>query len=105
MQVVPIRFEDYTDFAIQQYTLLTLVVNTAVIGNYTQPNVGSELVLKVAFRPTNFKIVAVPGILASNATYMNVSVDLVPYFSGGLQSTNRNGTAGKSFHFRDMVRC
>ena len=31
-----------------QYLLLTLLVNTAVIGNYTQPNVG----------------VAVPGILA-----------------------------------------
>lgn len=39
--------------ATNQNTLLTLVVNTAVIGNYTQPNVG----------------IAVPGILNPNGTY------------------------------------
>lgn len=29
-----------TNTAANQYTLLTLLVNTVVIGNYTQPNVG-----------------------------------------------------------------
>ena len=56
-----------------QYTLLTLLVNTVVIGNYTQPNVG----------------VALPGILAP-ATFNGESVNLLPYFNGCLKSTNRN---------------
>ena len=50
-----------------QLTVLTLVVNTVVIGNYTKPNVG----------------IAVPGILAqgqfkmvSRSTYSNSSTDL-----------------------------
>lgn len=63
--------------ATNQYTLLTLVVNTAVIGNYTQPNVG----------------VSVPGILNPNGTYNGTKVNLVPYFNGGLASTNDNGKA------------
>lgn len=62
--------------AANQYTLLTLVVNTAVIGNYTQPNVG----------------IAVPGILAKG-TYNGTAVNLLPYFNGQLASTNRNGSA------------
>ena len=57
-----------------QYTLLTLLVNTVVIGNYTQPNVG----------------IALPGILAP-ATFNGESVNLLPYFNGCLKSTNRNG--------------
>src|SRR5579871_6699776 len=57
-----------------QYTLLTLVVNTAVIGNYTQPNVG----------------IAVPGILAPGMQD-GVAVDLLKYFNGSLMSTNRGG--------------
>jgi len=56
-----------------QYTLLTLLVNTAVIGNYTQPNVG----------------VALPGILAP-ATYNGETVNLLQYFNGCLKSTNVN---------------
>ena len=60
--------------AANQYTLLTLLVNTVVIGNYTQPNVG----------------VAVPGILAKGM-YNGTAVDLLPYFDGGLASTNNNG--------------
>jgi hypothetical protein len=56
-----------------QYTLLTLLVNTVVIGNYTQPNVG----------------VALPGILAP-ATYNGESVMLLPYFNGCFKSTNTN---------------
>lgn len=63
---------------------MTLVVNTAVIGNYTQPNVG----------------IAVPGILNPNATYMGTPVNLVPYFDGSLVSTNAGGMA-KSVNFLD----
>lgn len=33
-------------------------------------------------------MVAVPGILNPNATYEGKKVNLVPYFSGGLNSTN-----------------
>ena len=56
-----------------QYTLLTLLVNTVVIGNYTQPNVG----------------IALPGILAP-ATVNEEAVNLLPYFNGCLKSTNRD---------------
>lgn len=71
--------------ATNQYTLLTLLVNTAVIGNYTQPNVG----------------VAVPGILNPNGTYNGTKVNLVPYFNGGLASTNTGGMAGMAVNFLD----
>lgn len=57
-----------------QYTLLTLLVNTVVIGNYTKPNVG----------------IAVPGILAPGM-YNGEEVNLLPYFNGCLESTNVNG--------------
>src|SRR6202035_136716 len=60
-----------------QMTILTLVVNTAVIGNYTQPNVG----------------IMVPGILASGQMQDGVEVDLLKYFNGSLKTTNRNGVA------------
>ena len=63
------------DTAANQETLLILVVNTAVIGNYTQPNVG----------------IAVPGILALPASYNGVSVNLLQYFDAELVSTNVNG--------------
>lgn len=65
-----------------QLKLLTLVVNTAVIGNYTQPNKN-----------------AVPGILNPNATYMGQAVNLVPYFDGSLMSSNRGGSSGVSVNF------
>nr|POE56541.1 hypothetical protein CFP56_33513 [Quercus suber] len=73
--------------AANQNTLLTLVVNTAVVGNYTQPNVG----------------IAVPGILAANQTYNGVPVNLAPYFDGSLNSTNGNGndSSGTSVNFLD----
>ncbi|KAK9426345.1 putative Heme haloperoxidase family profile domain-containing protein [Seiridium unicorne] len=67
-----------------QYTLLTLVVNTVVIGNYTQPNVG----------------ITVPGILAP-ATVNGTDVNLLPYFNGGLASSNRGGSKGVSINFLD----
>ncbi|TVY16688.1 hypothetical protein LARI1_G008031 [Lachnellula arida] len=70
--------------AANQLTLLTLVVNTAVIGNYTKPNVG----------------IAVPGILAKG-TYNGTAVNLAPYFNGGLASTNTGGSVGRSVNFLD----
>lgn len=59
-----------------QLKLLTLLVNTAVIGNYTQPNKN-----------------AVPGILNPNATFNDKPVNLLKYFTGQIQSSNVNGTA------------
>lgn len=70
--------------ATNQYTLLTLVVNTAVIGNYTKPNVG----------------IAVPGIL-SPGIYNGTQVNLVGYFNGGLASSNTGGSMGVSKNFLD----
>ncbi len=67
-----------------QYTLLTLVVNTAVIGNYTKPNVG----------------VKVPGILTPGM-YNGTAVNLLPYFDAGLASTNDGGDAGVAVSFLD----
>jgi hypothetical protein len=70
--------------ATNQYTLLTLVVNTAVIGNYTQPNVG----------------IAVPGILAKGM-YNGTAVNLLPYFDGSLASANTGGSSGAPQNFLD----
>ncbi|KAJ4409419.1 hypothetical protein N0V82_009486 [Gnomoniopsis sp. IMI 355080] len=67
-----------------QYTVLTLVVNTAVIGNYTTPNVG----------------ISVPGILATGM-YNGTEVNLLPYFNGELASSNRGGSEGVSINFLD----
>ncbi|KAH7375472.1 hypothetical protein B0T11DRAFT_334822 [Plectosphaerella cucumerina] len=67
-----------------QYTLLTLLVNTVVIGNYSEVNTG----------------VKVPGILAKGEFDGN-EVDLLPYFNGDLKSTNRGGNAGVSVNFLD----
>ncbi|ORX97508.1 hypothetical protein BCR34DRAFT_548575 [Clohesyomyces aquaticus] len=66
-----------------QLTLLTLLVNTVVIGNYTQPNKN-----------------AVPGILAKG-TYKGEEVNLLPYFDGTLMSSNRGGKSGVSINFLD----
>ncbi|MCJ1226739.1 hypothetical protein MMC12_003392 [Toensbergia leucococca] len=70
--------------ATNQYTLLTLLVNTAVIGNYTKPNVG----------------IKVDGILAPGE-YNGTMVNLLPYFDGGLASSNRGGSSGVSINFLD----
>ncbi|GAB7355770.1 hypothetical protein MBLNU459_g6455t1 [Dothideomycetes sp. NU459] len=67
-----------------QQTLLTLLVNTAVIGNYTKPNVG----------------VSVAGILAKG-TYNGTEVNLLPYFDGGFASSNRGGSSGVAVNFLD----
>jgi hypothetical protein len=69
--------------ATNQYTLLTLLVNTVVIGNYTKPNMN-----------------AVPGILAKGV-YMGQNVNLLPYFDGTLKSSNRGGSSGVSINFLD----
>lgn len=66
-----------------QLLLLTLLVNTVVIGNYTQPNHN-----------------AVPGILAKG-TYNGTEVNLLPYFNGGLASSNRGGDTGVAINFLD----
>lgn len=68
-----------------QFTLLTLVVNTAVIGNYTQPNVG----------------ISVPGILNPNGMYEGEKVNLLPFFDGTLASTNEGGKMAVSKNFLD----
>lgn len=60
--------------AANQYTLLTVLVNTVVIGNYSACTVGGGL----------------PGILAP-AYYGGEQVNLLPYFNGCLKSTNDNG--------------
>lgn len=70
--------------ATNQQTVLTLVVNTAVIGNYTM-NPGS--------------LNAVPGILA-NGTGEFEGVNLLPYFNGALVSTNAGGMP-RSVNFLD----
>lgn len=62
--------------ATNQYTLLILLVNTAVIGNYTKPNVG----------------IKVDGILAPGE-FNGTKVNLMPYFNGGLASSNRGNKA------------
>ncbi|KAK3314341.1 hypothetical protein B0H66DRAFT_483636 [Apodospora peruviana] len=67
-----------------QLTLLTVLVNTVVIGNYTKPNVG----------------VVVPGILAAGE-FNGKAVNLVPYFTGEFLSTNQGGTSGTSVNFLD----
>jgi hypothetical protein len=69
--------------ATNQYTLLTLLVNTVVIGNYTKPNMN-----------------AVPGILAKGM-YEGEEVNLLPYFDGTLKSSNRGGSSGVSINFLD----
>jgi len=70
--------------AANQYTLLTLLVNTAVIGNYTKPNVG----------------IAVQGILTPGM-FNGTMVNLLPYFDGGLASTNNGGDSGVAQNFLD----
>jgi hypothetical protein len=42
----------------------------------------------------------VPGILAAGE-YNGTAVDLLPYFNGGLASTNTGGDAGLSQNFLD----
>jgi len=66
-----------------EYAVLTILVNTAVIGNYSACAVGSGL----------------PGILAP-AEYGGEQVNLLPYFNGCLESTNVNNVPS-SVNFLD----
>jgi uncharacterized membrane protein YgcG len=61
-----------------QLTVLTLVVNTALIGNYSN-----------ATGPAKNEVT---GIL-NKGTVNGTSVNLLPYFDGSLASSNRNGAA------------
>lgn len=73
------------DTPANEYALLVRLVNTVVIGNYTQPNVG----------------IAVPGILAPGM-YGGHNVSLLQYFDGSLKSTNNeNGKGGQVQNFLD----
>ena len=68
--------------ATTQLAVVTLVVNTAIIGNYSSSGY-------------------VPGILAKDAKYNGTTVNLAPYFDGSLMSTNDGGDQGKSVSFLD----
>ncbi|KAL2826529.1 hypothetical protein BJY01DRAFT_255993 [Aspergillus pseudoustus] len=73
-----------SDTAANQQLLITLLVNTFVIGNYTTPNTGHP----------------VAGI-AAPAEYNGTEVALLPYFTGELNSTNTGGETGSSKLFLD----
>jgi hypothetical protein len=86
-----------------QYTLLTLLVNTVVIGNCRSfqgsflPWLFSDMKFPDSEVNTGVKV---PGILAKGEFDGN-EVDLLPYFNGDLKSTNRGGNAGVSVNFLD----
>ena len=71
-----------------QYKLLTYLVNTAVIGNYNNSHAAKAATVKV------------PGILAPGE-FNGTKVNLLPYFNGGLKSSNRGGSAGVAVNFLD----
>jgi hypothetical protein len=86
-----------------QATLLTLVVNTVVIGNCTSPCscVSSPLLTINSRTDTEPNVgIKVPGILAPGQ-YNGADVNLLPYFTGDLASTNRGGDKGVSVNFLD----
>jgi hypothetical protein len=70
--------------ASNQLTLLTLVVNTALIGNYTTPNVG----------------ITVTGIL-NPGVFNGTDVSLLKYFNGSLASNNIGTSTGAPVNFLD----
>ncbi|EHK41578.1 hypothetical protein TRIATDRAFT_147444 [Trichoderma atroviride IMI 206040] len=67
-----------------QLLLVTLLVNTVILGNYTTPNVG----------------IAVPGLLAP-AVVNGENVNLLPYFSGEYSTTNTGDCQGATVNFLD----
>ena len=70
--------------AANELLLVTLLVNTFFIGNYTTPNIG----------------IACPAIAAA-AIYNGERISLIDYFSGAFNSTNKGGENGVSFLFLD----
>ena len=82
-----------------QYTLLTLLVNTVVIGNCKSTTACMwQLVTNMPDTEPNVGV-AVPGILAPG-TVNGEDINLLPYFNGELKSTNRRGEAS-SVNFLD----
>jgi len=71
--------------ATNQAALVTAIVARAVIGNTSETMAN----------------IAVPGILNPNGTYNGTAVNLVPYFTGALKSSNRGGASGVSVNFLD----
>ena len=71
--------------AANQETLLILVVNTAVIGNYSSASTVAP---------------GAPGLLTPT-TYDGENVNLLQYFNGALDSTNNGGKCGVSVNFLD----
>ncbi|KAF3909006.1 hypothetical protein ABW21_db0202118 [Orbilia brochopaga] len=65
-----------------QYSLIVRLINTALIGNYIAPS------------NINLSGILLPGI------YMGQEISLLPYFNGGLVSTNR-GTEPSVINFLD----
>lgn len=70
--------------ALNQLLLVTLWVNTFVLGNYTTPNVG----------------IPVHGFASPDA-YNGTEVALLPYFTGAYNSTNLGGDSGSTKLFLD----
>ena len=86
-----------------QQTLLTLIVNTAVIGNCKSQNhilVLKHLLIVRTVDTTPNVGVLVPGILAEGMIN-GERVNLLPYFNGGFASTNTGGMVGRSVNFLD----
>lgn len=87
-----------------QLTLLTLVVNTVVIGNcksllggVTPKSSPEHKLVTVIYIPSSTDTMSnvgikVPGILATGK-YEGTDVNLLPYFTGELASTNRGNKA------------
>lgn len=88
-----------------QLTLLTLVVNTVVIGNCESSlplstSLSAVLIMEHQLDTEPNVGIKVPGILAPGK-YMDKDVNLMPYFTGALASTNRGGEKGVSVNFLD----
>lgn len=67
-----------------QLLLVTIWVNTFVLGNYTTPNVG----------------IPVHGF-AKPDVYNGTTIELLPYFTGAYNSTNLGGNSGTTKLFLD----
>ncbi|KAL7930668.1 hypothetical protein V8C35DRAFT_311910 [Trichoderma chlorosporum] len=67
-----------------QLLLVTLLVNTVILGNYTTPNIG----------------IVVPGLFTPGEVD-GENVDLLPYFTGEYATTNRGECRGEPVNFLD----
>jgi len=87
--------------AANQLTLITLLVNTAVIGNCMSSLSLLSISIPLTHPDTTPNVgISVPGILAAGS-YNNTEVNLLPYFTGDLASANRGGDSGVSVNFLD----